>query len=82
MSIIYVLIPVAILLTIVGIYFFFWAVKTEQFSDLEKQGMSILFEEENTENKTVSNENDIPTKKIEAEQSNSQIPSKISPEDK
>ena len=82
MSIIYVLIPVAILLTIVGIYFFFWAVKTEQFSDLEKQGMSILFEEENTENKTVSNENAIPTKNIEAEQSNSQIPSKISPEDK
>jgi len=45
MSVIYVLIPIAILLTIVGIYIFFWAVKTEQFDDLEKQGMSILFDE-------------------------------------
>ncbi|KGJ87601.1 cbb3-type cytochrome oxidase assembly protein CcoS [Colwellia psychrerythraea] len=45
MSIIYILIPIAILLTILGIYLFFWAVKTEQFDDLEKQGMSILFDD-------------------------------------
>ncbi len=45
MSIIYVLIPVAIVLLILGIYLFFWAVKSNQFEDLEKQGMSILFEE-------------------------------------
>ncbi len=45
MSIIYILIPIAILLTILGIYLFFWAVKTEQFEDLEKQGMSILFDD-------------------------------------
>lgn len=46
MSIIYILIPIAVLLTAIGIYIFFWAVKTEQFEDLEKQGMSILFDEE------------------------------------
>ncbi len=46
MSIIYVLIPIAILLTAIGIYIFFWAVKTEQFEDLEKQGLSILFDEQ------------------------------------
>jgi cbb3-type cytochrome oxidase maturation protein len=46
MSIIYVLIPIAILLTALGIYLFFWAVKTEQFEDLEKQGMSILFDDD------------------------------------
>jgi len=46
MSIIYILIPIAILLTVLGIYLFFWAVKTEQFEDLEKQGMSILFDDE------------------------------------
>jgi cbb3-type cytochrome oxidase maturation protein len=46
MSIIYILIPIAILLTSLGIYLFFWAVKTEQFEDLEKQGMSILFDDE------------------------------------
>jgi cbb3-type cytochrome oxidase maturation protein len=47
MSVIYVLIPIAILLTAIGIYIFFWAVKTEQFDDLEKQGMSILFDDSN-----------------------------------
>lgn len=46
MSIIYILIPLAVLLTSLGIYLFFWAVKTEQFEDLEKQGMSILFDDE------------------------------------
>ncbi|MBL4764297.1 MAG: cbb3-type cytochrome oxidase assembly protein CcoS [Colwellia sp.] len=47
MSIIYILIPVAALLTALCIYLFFWAVKAEQFDDLEKQGMSILFDEQN-----------------------------------
>ena len=46
MSIIYILIPIAILITALGIYLFFWAVKTEQFDDLEKQGMSIFFDDE------------------------------------
>jgi len=51
MSIIYILIPIAILLTALGIYLFFWAVKTEQFDDLEKQGMSILFDEDEKNSK-------------------------------
>ncbi|QBY05850.1 cbb3-type cytochrome oxidase assembly protein CcoS [Thalassotalea sp. HSM 43] len=46
MSVIYILIPIAILFTAIAIYLFFWAVKSEQFDDLEKQGMSILFDEE------------------------------------
>lgn len=46
MTVIYVLIPVAIILTLIGIYMFFWAVKSEQFTDLEKQGLSILFDED------------------------------------
>jgi len=50
MSIIYILIPIAVLLTALGIYLFFWAVKTEQFDDLEKQGMSILFDEDEVSN--------------------------------
>lgn len=48
MSIIYLLIPIAILFTAIGIFLFLWAVKTEQFDDLEKQGLSILFEEKIT----------------------------------
>ena len=46
MNVIYVLIPVAILLTAVGLYLFFWAVKKDQFEDLEKQGLSILFDDD------------------------------------
>ena len=63
MSIIYVLIPVAILLTALGIYIFFWAVKSNQFSDLEKQGMSILFDDEQ------------PTDKVESSSTNESTPS-------
>lgn len=56
MSVIYILIPIAILLTALGIYLFFWAVKTEQFDDLEKQGMSILFDESTKKNSDISND--------------------------
>jgi cbb3-type cytochrome oxidase maturation protein len=54
MSIIYILIPIAIILTSIAVYLFFWAVKTEQFEDLEKQGMSILFDEKNNNEATKS----------------------------
>ena len=59
MSIIYILIPVAIIFTALGIYLFFWAVKTDQFNDLEKEGMSILFDDKkpskNTETAKTNN---------------------------
>lgn len=53
------MIPIAILLTILGLYIFFWAVKTDQFDDLDKQGLSILFDEDNKKPpKNASEEND------------------------
>ena len=56
MSIIYILIPIAILLTALGVYLFFWAVKSNQFDDLEKQGLSILFDDDNNKaEKDISN---------------------------
>lgn len=58
MSIIYILIPVAVLLTALGIYLFFWAVKAEQFDDLEKQGMSILFDDEQVKNTSEGTQED------------------------
>jgi cbb3-type cytochrome oxidase maturation protein len=58
MSIIYILIPIAVLLTSIGIYLFFWAVRTEQFDDLEKQGMSILFDEKEQEKQTNNESSD------------------------
>jgi len=46
MSIIYVLIPIAILFVCIGLAVFFWAVRSRQFDDLNKEGMSILFDED------------------------------------
>ncbi len=45
MSIIYVLIPIAILFVALGLLIFFWAVRSKQFDDLDKEGFSILFDE-------------------------------------
>ena len=47
MSIIYVLIPIAILFVLIGLTVFFWAVRSKQFEDLDKEGFSILFDEDN-----------------------------------
>ncbi|GEA10991.1 cbb3-type cytochrome oxidase assembly protein CcoS [Alteromonas sp. KUL49] len=46
MSIIYVLIPIAIIIVAVAILVFFWAVKSNQFDDLDRQGYSILFDDD------------------------------------
>lgn len=46
MESLYILIPIAIVLVCVAIAVFLWAVKSEQFEDLERQGHSILFEED------------------------------------
>lgn len=47
MSIIYVLIPIAVLFVIIGLAIFFWAVRSKQFDDLDKEAFSILFDEKN-----------------------------------
>jgi cbb3-type cytochrome oxidase maturation protein len=70
MSIIYILIPIAVLLTSIGIYLFFWAVRTEQFDDLEKQGMSILFDEK-TNNESSDNHDDSNNDALNSDNSNS-----------
>lgn len=46
MQIIYYLIPVALIFVIVGVVAFFWATKSEQFDDMEKQGLSILMDDD------------------------------------
>ncbi|WP_018690811.1 cbb3-type cytochrome oxidase assembly protein CcoS [Algicola sagamiensis] len=53
MNVIYFLIPVAIIFVICAIALFFWAVKSDQFQDLDKHGHSILFDDEEKK----SNEN-------------------------
>ncbi len=48
MSIIYVLIPIAMLFVLLAVGVFFWAVKSDQFDDLDRQSVSILFDEDKT----------------------------------
>lgn len=44
MSIIFVLIPIAVLFVLIGLGVFFWAVRSKQFDDLDKEAYSILFD--------------------------------------
>ncbi|EJA3104020.1 cbb3-type cytochrome oxidase assembly protein CcoS [Vibrio vulnificus] len=46
MESLYLLIPIAIVLVCVAVAIFLWAVKSEQFEDLERQGSNILFDED------------------------------------
>lgn len=46
MNIIYILIPLAILIVIIAVAIFFWAVRSNQFEDLERHGYSILFDDD------------------------------------
>ena len=51
MSIIYILIPIAMLFVLIAFGVFFWAVKNDQFEDLERHSASILFDEDDVEPK-------------------------------
>lgn len=46
MNIIFVLIPLALMLLVVAIAAFFWAVKHEQFDDLDSPATRILFDDD------------------------------------
>ncbi|WP_394245038.1 cbb3-type cytochrome oxidase assembly protein CcoS [Vibrio astriarenae] len=46
MESIYILIPIAILLVAVAVGVFLWAVRSDQFEDLERQGHNILFDDD------------------------------------
>ncbi len=46
MESLYILIPIAIILVAVAVGVFLWAVKSEQFEDLDRQGHNILFEDD------------------------------------
>ncbi|WP_117235460.1 cbb3-type cytochrome oxidase assembly protein CcoS [Vibrio maerlii] len=50
MESLYILIPIAIMLVCVAVAIFLWAVKSEQFEDLERQGQNILFDEDDKPN--------------------------------
>lgn len=49
MDAIYLLIPLTLVLLVIAIGIFFWAVNSEQYSDLDKEASRILFEEKEPE---------------------------------
>lgn len=45
MNIIFVLIPIAMLFVAIAVVVFFWAVKNDQYDDLDRHSVSILFDD-------------------------------------
>ncbi|AVJ55948.1 cbb3-type cytochrome oxidase assembly protein CcoS [Idiomarina sp. OT37-5b] len=46
MSVIYALIPVAIIFVVIAVIVFFWAVRSNQFEDIEREGSRILLDDD------------------------------------
>lgn len=46
MNILYLLIPLGLLLVGVAVYFFFWAVRSGQFDDLDSPAMSVVMDDD------------------------------------
>lgn len=46
MDILFVMIPLGLVLVVFAIWSFVWSVKHDQFDDLERQGWSILFDDD------------------------------------
>lgn len=51
MEYLHIMVPVAVLIVIVIIGLLFWAVRTGQFDDLERQGYNILLDDETPKKK-------------------------------
>ena len=51
MEALHIMVPIAIILVLVAIIVFFWAVKSGQFDDLERQGMNVLLDDEKKKQK-------------------------------
>lgn len=66
MSIIFVLIPLAVLIVCIAIGVFFWAVKSNQFDDLERQGYSILFDDDIKKDEETRKQQDKTDSKVQS----------------
>jgi len=67
MNIIYVLIPIAMIFVAIGVLVFFWAVKSNQYDDLDREAVNILFDEDvpqSTVKDNLSSENNIKESNI------------------
>ena len=52
MEIIFMLIPIAMIFVAIAVAIFFWAVKSDQFEDLEREGRNILFDDDDNNNES------------------------------
>ena len=52
MDVIYILLPVALVIVLIIIAIFFWAVRSDQFDDLEGPAHRILMDDDDGERKT------------------------------
>ena len=69
MNILFLLIPISLVLLSLAIWAFFWAVKHDQFEDLEGPAYSILFDDEDEVKKpTEENEQEKKQEKDKPEQ--------------
>jgi len=48
-EILFVLLPISLILIAIAIWFFIWAVNSDQFEDLDRQGYEILFDQDESE---------------------------------
>ena len=55
---------------LVAVGIFFWAVKSDQFDDLEKQSVSILFEDDKADSDTAGAKSSAASEKINIEKDN------------
>ena len=46
------LIPIAMIFVAIAVAIFFWAVKSDQFEDLEREGSNILFDDDDNNNES------------------------------
>ena len=46
------LIPIAMIFVAIAVGIFFWAVKSDQFEDLEREGSNILFDDDDNNNES------------------------------
>lgn len=63
MNAIYFLIPLTIILLIIAIGLFFWAVNNDQYSDLDKESHQILFDDDMLDEQQEKSETETVTKK-------------------
>ena len=68
MTILYLLIPIAIVFLIVAVAFFFWAIRNDQYSDLKSPALKIVIDDHQTNKKSISDTQEEKQQKNQTDQ--------------